>query len=133
MVKSLFKLAYHASIWKQLETCQNQCHVIIIAVCLMCLIPITSTWRILWDWEFYYIFFSLVKPSFKKIKKIMENYIIGLTPPPPPFLAKIMENFEKYKLLYGLKKWSSIEINCIFLNYGIWHRWPPPYQLWNFP
>ena len=36
---------------------------------------------------------DLGKPSFKKIKK---NSIIGLTPPlPPPFLAKIMENFEK--------------------------------------
>ena len=38
---------------------------------------------------------ALGKPSFKK-KKIMENSIIGLTPPPPSFLAKIMENFEKY-------------------------------------
>ena len=37
---------------------------------------------------------SLGQPSFKKIKKIMENSIIGLTP--PPFLAKIMENLEKY-------------------------------------
>ena len=39
----------------------------------------------------------------------MENPIIGLTPPSTPFLAKIMENFEKYWLSYGLKKWSSIE------------------------
>ena len=53
----------------------------------------------------------------------MENSIIGL---PPPFLAKIMENFEKYLLFYGLKKWSSIEINCIFLNYGIRIADPPP-------
>ena len=43
-----------------------------------------------------YFILELGKPSFKKIKKIMENSIIGLTPPPPPFLAKIMENFEKY-------------------------------------
>ena len=40
----------------------------------------------------------------------MENSIIGLTPLSPPFLAKIMENFEKNSLFYGLKKWSSIEI-----------------------
>ena len=36
-----------------------------------------------------------------------------------PFLAKIMENFEKCYLFYSLKKWSSIELKCIFLNYGI--------------
>ena len=38
---------------------------------------------------------------------------------PPPILAKIMENFKKYFLFYALKKWSGIEINCIFLNYKI--------------
>ena len=54
---------------------------------------------------------------FKKFKKIMENSRIGLTP--PPFFAKIMENFEKYQLFYGLKKLFSIEINCIF------------FKLWN--
>ena len=63
----------------------------------------------------------------------MEFSMIDLSPPPPPYLAKIMENFEKYYLFYGLKKWSSIEINCIFLNYGICIADPPPYQLWNFP
>ena len=55
----------------------------------------------------------------------MENSIIGLTPPTPPFLDKIMENFEKYWLFNGLKKWSSIKINCIFLNYGICIGDPP--------
>ena len=40
-------------------------------------------------------------------------------PPLPTFLVTIMENFEKYLLFYSLKKWSSIELKCIFLNYGI--------------
>ena len=43
-----------------------------------------------------------------------------------PFLAKIMENFEKCYLFYSLKKWSSIELKCIFSNYGIWYCWPLP-------
>ena len=42
----------------------------------------------------------LRKPSFKKIKKIMENSIIGLTPPsPPPFwpkLWKILKNINYF-------------------------------------
>ena len=29
-------------------------------------------------------------------------------------MAKIMDNYEKYYLSYGLKKWSSIEINGFF-------------------
>ena len=39
----------------------------------------------------------------------MENTKIRLTPL-PPFLAKIMENFEKYQLFYCKKKWSSIAL-----------------------
>ena len=31
---------------------------------------------------------------------------------PTPYLAKITENLEKYQLFFGLKKESSIEINC---------------------
>ena len=42
-----------------------------------------------------------------------------------PFLAKIMENFEKCYLFYSLKK-CCIELKCIFLNNGIWHHWPLP-------
>ena len=44
----------------------------------------------------------------------MENSIIGPIPPSPHLLAKIMENFDKYLLFYGLKKWFTIEINCTF-------------------
>ena len=42
----------------------------------------------------------------------MEFSTTGLTPL-PPYLAKIMDNFEKYQLFYGNNKWSIIEINCI--------------------
>ena len=39
----------------------------------------------------------LGKPSFKKIKKIMENSIIGLTPPPFwPKLWKILKNINYF-------------------------------------
>ena len=37
-------------------------------------------------------------------------------------------------LFYGLKKWSSIEINCIFKNYGICIAYPlppPNYGIFN--
>ena len=43
----------------------------------------------------------------------MEFSITSLIPPIWP---------DKYFFLYGLKKWSSIEIKCIFFNYGISHR-----------
>ena len=64
----------------------------------------------------------------------MENSIIGLTTPSPPFMAKIMENFEKYQLFYGLKKWSSIEINCIFwiMEFDIADPPPPTNYYFNF-
>ena len=42
----------------------------------------------------------------------MEFSIIGLIP-----LPQFDKNFWKYYLFYGLKKWPSIEMKCIFFNY----------------
>ena len=47
----------------------------------------------------FYGYFSL--KGNLHFKKNIENSVTGLTP--PPILAKIMENFEKYLLFYALK------------------------------
>ena len=66
---------------------------------------------------------------------------------PIPQFGQNYGNFEKYKLFYGLKKWSSIENNCIFsimefdiaftweafikINYGIFHNWSDLTPFWK--
>ena len=48
--------------------------------------------------------FQLGKPSFKKIKKIMENFIIGLTPPSPPFFGQNYGKFWKILIILWPQK-----------------------------